>query len=102
MKQLHIANIHRSLGAQFVEFTGWEMPLSYTSLAEEHLTVREAVGLFDASHMGEFRVKGPEALSFLQSVTTNDVSKLAVGGSHYSTVTNDRRNEGRYLGQPSG
>lgn len=90
MKLLHIANEHRSLGAQFVEFAGWEMPLSYTSLAEEHMAVREAVGLFDVSHMGEFSVKGPEALNFLQSVTTNDVSKLAVGGSQYSTVTNER------------
>lgn len=90
MKQLHLANVHRSLGAQFIEFAGWEMPLSYTSLAEEHLAVREAVGLFDISHMGEFTVKGSGALNFLQHVATNDVSRLVIGGSQYSTVTNER------------
>jgi aminomethyltransferase len=90
MKTLHLASIHRSLGAQFIEFAGWEMPLSYSSLAEEHLAVRQAVGLFDVSHMGEFRVSGREALNFLQSVTTNDVSKLEVLGSQYSAVTNER------------
>lgn len=77
------------MGAQFVEYAGWEMPLSYTSLAEEHMAVRNAVGIFDASHMGEFSVKGPKALDFLQSVTTNDVSRLAVGSAQYSTITNE-------------
>ncbi|MGQ9788756.1 MAG: glycine cleavage system aminomethyltransferase GcvT [Candidatus Hadarchaeaceae archaeon] len=90
MKQLHIVNIHRSLGAQMIEFAGWEMPLSYTSLTEEHMAVREAAGLFDVSHMGEFKVSGKEALRFLQMVTTNDVSKLEILGSQYSTVTNER------------
>ncbi|MBC7219417.1 MAG: glycine cleavage system aminomethyltransferase GcvT [Hadesarchaea archaeon] len=90
MKQLHIADIHRSLGAQLIEFAGWEMPLSYTSLAEEHMAVREAAGLFDVSHMGEFKVSGQEALKFLQTVTTNDVSKLEILGSQYSTVTNEQ------------
>jgi len=90
MKQLPLANIHRSLGAQFVEFAGWEMPLSYTSLVEEHMTVRDAVGVFDVSHMGKISVKGVGALDFLQGVTTNDVSKLNVGKIQYSTVLNER------------
>ncbi|MGC8817475.1 MAG: glycine cleavage system aminomethyltransferase GcvT [Candidatus Hadarchaeum sp.] len=90
MKQLHIANVHHALGAQMIEFAGWEMPLSYTSLAEEHMAVREAAGLFDVSHMGEFKVSGQKALEFLQSVTTNDVSKLEILGSQYSTVTNEK------------
>jgi aminomethyltransferase len=90
MKKLHIDNIHRSLSAEFTEFVGWEMPLKYSSVAEEHMAVREAAGLFDVSHMGEFLVSGPSALSFLQRVTTNNVSKLPDGGAQYSTVTNER------------
>lgn len=89
MKQLHIANVHRALGAQFVEFAGWEMPVVYTTVAEEHLAVREAAGLFDVSHMGEFKVRGSGALAFLQRVTTNDVSKLVIGAGQYSTVPNE-------------
>ncbi len=89
MKHLHIADAHRSLGAQFVEYAGWEMPVSYSSLAEEHMAVRNAVGIFDASHMGEFSIKGPQALDFLQKVTTNDISKITVGGAQYSTVLNE-------------
>jgi aminomethyltransferase len=73
-----------------VDFAGWEMPLVYTSVAEEHLAVREAVGLFDVSHMGEFRVKGPGSVDFLQRVTSNDITKLPVGGAQYSTVLNER------------
>jgi aminomethyltransferase len=90
MKQLHLARAHRSLGAQLVDFAGWEMPLMYTSVAEEHLAVREAVGLFDVSHMGEFSVRGPGAVDFLQHMTSNDVTKLPVGGVQYSTILNER------------
>jgi aminomethyltransferase len=90
MKQLHLARAHRSLGAQLVDFAGWEMPLMYTSVAEEHLAVREAVGLFDVSHMGEFSVMGLGAVDFLQHMTSNDVTKLPVGGVQYSTILNER------------
>jgi aminomethyltransferase len=90
MKQLHLARAHRLLGAQLVDFAGWEMPLMYTSMAEEHLAVREAVGLFDVSHMGEFSVRGPGAVDFLQHMTSNDVTKLPVGGVQYSTILNER------------
>lgn len=90
MKQIHLARAHRSLGAQLVDFAGWEMPLKYSSVAEEHLAVREAAGLFDVTHMGEFSVRGLGAIDFLQHVTSNDVTKLVVGGVQYSTVLNER------------
>lgn len=88
MKQLQLARAHRSLGAEMVEFAGWEMPIKYSSIAEEHMAVREAAGLFDVSHMGEFSVRGPGVMEFLQLVTSNDVSKLVVGAAQYSTVLN--------------
>lgn len=73
-----------------VPFAGWEMPLKYSGIVEEHLAVREAVGLFDVSHMGEILVMGKDAGSFLQRTTTNDISRLNVFDAHYSTVLNER------------
>lgn len=90
MKQLQLARVHRSLGAEMVPFVGWEMPLKYTSIAEEHMAVRDAVGLFDVSHMGEISVRGEDAANFLQYVATSDISKLGVLGAQYSTVLNER------------
>jgi len=90
MKQLQLARVHRSLGAEMVPFVGWEMPLMYSSIAEEHMAVREAVGLFDISHMGEISVRGEGAANFLQRITTNDISKLGMLDTHYSTVLNER------------
>ncbi len=75
---------HKARGAQMVEFAGWEMPVRYTSIQEEHVTVRKAAGLFDVCHMGIFDFRGPNARAFLDLVTTNDVSRLAVGQSQYS------------------
>lgn len=75
---------HIALGAKMAEFAGFDMPISYTSLKEEHFAVREQAGLFDVSHMGEFIVKGPQAFDFVQYMTSNDVSKLAVGDAQYS------------------
>jgi aminomethyltransferase len=89
MKQLHLAKVHRELKAQMVEFAGWDMPIQYSGITEEHMAVRNAVGLFDISHMGEISIRGRGALNFLQRVTTNDVSKLAMGDAHYSTVLNE-------------
>jgi aminomethyltransferase len=89
MKQLHLTKVHHELKAQMAEFAGWDMPLQYSGIIEEHMAVRNAVGLFDISHMGEISVRGPNALDFLQRVTTNDVSKLAIGDAHYSTVLNE-------------
>ena len=79
---------HLKLGARMVEFAGWEMPIQYAGLKEEHLNVRKNVGLFDVSHMGEIRFKGPEALSTLQWLTTNDVAKLKQGEAQYSLLPN--------------
>ncbi len=75
---------HLRLNARMVEFGGWDMPVQYTGIIDEHRAVRERAGLFDVSHMGEFWVEGPDALAFLQYVTTADVSQLAVGHAGYA------------------
>lgn len=80
---------HERLGARMVDFAGWWMPVQYRGLKEEHLSVRSGVGLFDVSHMGEFRVSGPKSLETLQWITTNDVSKLGSGEAHYSLFPNE-------------
>jgi len=81
---------HKSLGAKFTEFGGWEMPVRYTSLKDEHECVRTKVGLFDVSHMGEIFVSGKGALSFLQLVTTNDLSKISHGQAQYALLCNEK------------
>ncbi len=75
---------HREMGAKMVPFAGWDMPVWYTSVVEEHLATRNAAGLFDVSHMGVYQVEGPQACAFLDSVVTNDVGSLAVGESLYT------------------
>ncbi|OGO10790.1 MAG: glycine cleavage system protein T [Chloroflexi bacterium RBG_13_68_17] len=75
---------HRALGAKMVPFAGWDMPVWYSSVIEEHLATRQAAGLFDVSHMGVYQVEGPSACAFLDSVVGNDVASLAVGESLYS------------------
>ncbi|MGA7161881.1 MAG: glycine cleavage system aminomethyltransferase GcvT [Bacteroidota bacterium] len=89
MKQTPFHTIHRQLGAKMVPFGGYEMPVQYTSIIEEHNAVREAVGVFDTSHMGEFVVKGKKAEAFLQRVTVNDVAKLVPGEAQYSAMCYD-------------
>src|SRR6266540_3870139 len=79
---------HRRAGGRLVEFAGWEMPIQYGGVIEEYQIVRTAVGLFDVSHMGRVTVAGRDSLTFLQQVTTNNVTKLAVGDAHYSMVCN--------------
>ena len=81
---LHAA--HVKAGARMVEFGGWDMPVQYSGIIDEHRRVRSAVGLFDVSHMGEFEVEGPGALAALQTLTTNDVSTLEVGQIQYSLL----------------
>ena len=81
--------VHKALGAKMVPFAGYEMPVQYAGVTVEHHAVRQAVGVFDVSHMGEFYVEGPDALAFLQSVTSNDVSKLFAGKVQYSCLPND-------------
>jgi aminomethyltransferase len=81
---------HRALGARCVDFAGWEMPLSYTGIAEEHVAVRERCGLFDVSHMGEIELRGPGALQACQELTVNDVKRLQIGDAQYSLLCNER------------
>ncbi len=81
--------VHRALGAKMVDFGGWDMPVEYSSLIEEHCAVRQRVGVFDVSHMGEIEVRGPQALALVQHVTVNDASKLAIGQAQYSALLYD-------------
>ena len=90
MKDTALSQLHTSLGAKMAEFAGFNMPIVYSSINEEHRAVRNSVGVFDVSHMGEFRVQGPKALDLIQYVTTNDASKLTNGKVQYSCLPNDK------------
>lgn len=76
MKETPFTQKHINLGAKMAEFAGYNMPISYSGINEEHQTVRKNAGVFDVSHMGEFIVKGPQALELIQRVTSNDAAKL--------------------------
>jgi len=89
MKNTALTHVHEALGAKMVPFAGYNMPVQYEGVTIEHQTVREGVGVFDVSHMGEFLVEGENALELLQKVTSNDVSKLAIGDAQYSCFPND-------------
>lgn len=82
-------DIHAAAGAKMVPFAGFLMPLQYSGVQEEHLRVRRAAGLFDVSHMGEIRVRGPKALEAVQHLVTNDASKLTIGAAMYSCICNE-------------
>lgn len=86
--KLALNDVHESLGGKMIPFAGYVMPVRYSSDKEEHITVREKVGIFDVSHMGEFALKGEGALDLLQKVTTNDVSKLVPGKAQYNCLPN--------------
>jgi aminomethyltransferase len=86
LKRTPLFDAHVKAGARMVPFGGWEMPVQYAGIVEEHRTVRRAAGLFDVSHMGEFEVEGPDALAAVQRLTTNDASALAVGQVQYSLL----------------
>ncbi len=88
MKDTPITHIHQALGAKMADFAGYNMPIQYTSITEEHLCVRQGVGMFDVSHMGEFIVKGKQALDLVHKVTSNDASKLNIGEAQYSCLPN--------------
>jgi aminomethyltransferase len=90
MKSTPFTGKHLALGARMVEFAGYNMPISYTGINDEHLAVRTNAGVFDVSHMGEFIVKGEHALDLIQRVTTNDASKLTAGKAQYSALTNEK------------
>jgi aminomethyltransferase len=89
MKQTPFTARHIALGAKMAEFAGYHMPISYTGINDEHHAVRNNAGIFDVSHMGEFILKGPQALDLIQRVTTNDASKLTDGKAQYSCLTNE-------------
>ncbi|MCL1893883.1 MAG: glycine cleavage system aminomethyltransferase GcvT [Holophagaceae bacterium] len=91
LKTTPLNTIHRSLGAKMVDFGGWDMPVQYPSgIISEHNTVRQKVGLFDVSHMGEIRVKGKQALAFLDWLTPNSVTKLNINQIHYSGLLTEK------------
>ena len=89
LKRTALFKTHTALGARMVEFGGWEMPVLYSGIAQEHLAVREAAGLFDISHMGEFLFDGPDTLEFLNHMLTNDLAKLEPGSGQYSLLCQD-------------
>src|SRR5258708_2322078 len=86
LKRTPLYEQHLALGARLVEFGGWEMPVQYSSILEEHRAVRTRAGLFDVSHMGEFKVEGKDALAFLQYLVPNDVGRLAIHQALYSQL----------------
>ncbi|MCX6273460.1 MAG: glycine cleavage system aminomethyltransferase GcvT [Bacteroidetes bacterium] len=90
MKNTALLEVHEALGAKIIPFAGYNMPVQYEGINAEHDTVRNGVGVFDVSHMGEFWVKGPKALDFVQWVTSNDASKLWDGKVQYSCFPNDK------------
>jgi aminomethyltransferase len=90
LKRTPLFAAHQKLGARLVEFGGWEMPVHYSSIIDEHQAVRKAAGLFDISHMGEVRVQGRGAATFLNYLLTNDITKLGVGQGQYTLMCNER------------
>ena len=90
MKRTPLYAAHQRLGGRLIEFGGWEMPVQYSSITDEHLAVRQAAGLFDISHMGEVLIGGPGAEAFLNRALTNDVRKLAPGHGQYTLLCNER------------
>lgn len=90
MKTTPFTDVHIALGAKMHEFAGFNMPIEYTGIIDEHMTVVNGVGVFDVSHMGEFWVKGPNALAFIQGITSNDASVLPIGKAQYTCFPNDK------------
>ncbi len=90
MKKTAFNELHKVVGGKMVPFAGYEMPIEYSGIKDEHMTVRNGVGVFDVSHMGEIWVKGPKALDFVQKVTSNDAAKLVPGKAQYSCFPNGK------------
>src|SRR5438552_1775500 len=90
MKRTPLFNAHQKLGGKLIEFGGWEMPVQYTSITDEHLAVRRAAGLFDISHMGEVLVGGPGAEKLLNETLSNDIRKLTLGQGQYTLMCNEK------------
>jgi aminomethyltransferase len=89
MKYVALNDLHVKLGAKMIEFAGYNMPVLYNNLIQEHLAVRNSVGVFDVSHMGEFAITGEKSLDLIQAITSNDASKLTEGKVQYSCMPND-------------
>ena len=89
MKEIALSEKHRELNAKMVPFAGYNMPVSYEGVNIEHETVREKLGVFDVSHMGEFLVSGENALELIQKISSNDASKLVDGKAQYSCMPNE-------------
>ena len=89
MKNIPLLNTHINLGAKMVSFAGYNMPLYYSSIKEEHLAVRKEAGVFDVSHMGEFIIEGNNAEDFIQYISSNDISKISKGMSQYTVMPNE-------------
>lgn len=90
VKSTPLASKHIELGAKMVPFAGWNMPVQYTGILDEHKAVRETCGIFDISHMGQFTVSGPNAAAWLNSMLTNDINKLDIGQGQYSIMLNEQ------------
>src|SRR5712671_1410786 len=90
LKRTPLFSAHQRLGGKLIEFGGWEMPVQYSSITDEHLAVRQAAGIFDISHMGEVGVSGASAADFLNQTLTNDIRKLLVGQGQYTLMCNQR------------
>ena len=86
LKRTPLFEVYSENGAKTIDFGGWELPVQFSGIMQEHEVVRTKVGLFDVSHMGEFEVKGSESLAFLQKMLTNDLSKLKIGGAQYNAM----------------
>ena len=89
MKRTVLFDRHKKLNAKIVNFAGYMMPISYSSVNEEHIHVRNKVGIFDVSHMGEFEISGLNSLEFVQYLCSNDISKIDVGKAQYNCLTNE-------------
>src|SRR5687767_996850 len=91
LKKTPLNEAHRALGGKMVDFGGWDMPVQYPAgVIEEHMATRTRAGLFDVSHMGEIWVEGPDAIKFVNRLTTNDATQLVDGQAHYSALTNEK------------
>src|SRR5882762_1755811 len=84
LKTTPLNAVHRRMKAKMVDFGGWDMPVQYSGILEEHHAVRNAVGVFDVSHMGEIEIRGPDALNLVDYVSSNNASRLKIGQAHYS------------------
>src|SRR5271169_3993266 len=90
LQRTALYSAHQKLGAKLIDFGGWEMPVQYTSITDEHLAVRNAAGIFDISHMGEVTVSGAAAAEFLNQLLTNDIKRLTPGLGQYTLMCNER------------